>query len=172
MSRRWRPGDSASRGHGPPLKRDGPIPQTWKSAWMMQSSRPAGERPSDEVSDHRHEQRRTSADIHGQSSQARGAAALTVRACTWLRDEEAKTATRAQTVATVIASAGSPVHPCQSSAHGLVADMADGGKRLPGHDCFTAARSSAANGTPPAEKTGGRGAVPGSSGGGWCAGTG
>jgi hypothetical protein len=48
-------------------------------------------RLSDEVSDNRHGQRRTSADIHGRSAAGHNVAALVSHAATWLRDEEANT---------------------------------------------------------------------------------
>jgi hypothetical protein len=58
----------------------------------LPSRLPSGKQPSaharlsDEVSDNRHGQQWTSADG---LSQARRAATLAVRVCTWLRDEEA-----------------------------------------------------------------------------------
>jgi hypothetical protein len=66
--------------------------------WLTQPRRlgkrvgkqPSHERLSDEVSDNRHGQRRTSADIRGHGpSQATRAAALAVPTGTWVRDEEA-----------------------------------------------------------------------------------
>ena len=50
-------------------------------------SRPARERPSDELSDNRHRQRRTPVDGMDGLPQATRAAALAPRAATWLRDE-------------------------------------------------------------------------------------
>ena len=54
-------------------------------------SRPARERPSDQVSDNRHRQQWTPADTYGRDGppQAARAATLAARAATWLRDEQA-----------------------------------------------------------------------------------
>ena len=58
-------------------------------------SRPARERPSDELSDNRHRQRWTPAGAHGRSAPGGHATALAVRVGTWLRDEEASVSARA-----------------------------------------------------------------------------